>query len=57
MTSRKVWALGAFFFSSMAIVANKMIWTVAPLAYLDNVNTFRFHVGLTYQNGPDTPYR
>lgn len=42
MTSRNVWAFGAFLFNSMAKVANRMIWTVAPEAY---------------QKGPDTPYR
>lgn len=41
MTSRNVWALGALHFSSIAIVANKMICTVAPEAY---------------QKGPETPY-
>lgn len=41
ITSRKVWALGARLLSSMAILANNRIWTVAPEAY---------------QNGPDTPY-
>lgn len=34
MTSRKVCALGALLFSSMANVAKRMIWTVAPDAYL-----------------------
>jgi len=37
----QVCALGARLFNSMARVANRMIWTVAPAAY---------------QNGPDTPY-
>jgi hypothetical protein len=40
--SRYVWALGARLLSSMARVAKRRIWTVAPDAY---------------QNGPDTPYR
>jgi len=35
------WALGALRLSSMAMVAKRIICTVAPLAY---------------QNGPDTPY-
>lgn len=41
MTSRKVCALGALRFSSMASVANSRICTVAPEAY---------------QKGPETPY-
>lgn len=40
-TSRKVCALGALLFNSIARVAKRRIWTVAPDAY---------------QNGPETPY-
>lgn len=40
MTSRKVCAFGDRRFSSMARVAKRRIWTVAPLAY---------------QKGPETP--
>jgi hypothetical protein len=41
ITSRKVWALGALLFNSIAILANNRICTVAPEAY---------------QKGPETPY-
>jgi hypothetical protein len=38
---RLTWALGALLFNSMAMVAKRIICTVAPLAY---------------QKGPETPY-
>lgn len=33
MTSKKVWAFGALLFSSMARVAKRRIWTVAPVEF------------------------